>query len=59
MNGSNPTNHNRLVGWTFLFLILAVGIFFYGFLKRSSPVPSEEMQLRQAEQRAHQRSDSD
>ncbi len=58
MSGSTPNNHNRLIGWTFLFLILAVFLFSYSFLRRSGPVPSEEMQQREAEQRAHQRSDS-
>jgi hypothetical protein len=57
MIGSNPANHNKLIGWTFLILIVTVFLFSYSFLRKSGPVPNEEMQLREAEQRAHQFSD--
>jgi hypothetical protein len=44
--------HNRLIGWTFLILIVTVFLFSYSFLRKSGPLPNEEMQLREAEQRA-------
>jgi hypothetical protein len=57
MSGRNSTNPHKLIGWTLLFLSLSVFLF-YNFLKRSGPVPSEEMQVREAEQRAHQQLNS-
>jgi hypothetical protein len=51
MTGDNPANHNRLIGWTFLILMVTVFLFSYSFLRKSGPVPNEEMQLREAEQR--------
>ena len=47
----------RTLAWTLLVLSLA-GVIFYSVLKSSGPVPSEEMQLRDAEQSAHQQTDS-
>jgi len=53
VSGTDSTNNNRLIGWTFLFLLLVAVSFFYGYLTRRSAVPSEEMQMREAQQRAH------
>ena len=57
MSSSNPTGPYRAIGWTLFFLSLAIFLS-YIFLPRGGPVPSEEMQVREVEQRAHERLNS-
>jgi hypothetical protein len=54
---TKSANPFRILAWTFLVLSLAV-VIFYNVLKNNGPVPSEEMQLRDAAQRAPQQTDS-
>jgi hypothetical protein len=58
MNSDHKRNPYRTVGWTLLFLTLATFLIYNFFPLGSGPMPSEEMQWREAEQRAHQGLDS-
>jgi hypothetical protein len=57
MNPSKFSNRFQILAWTFLILSLAM-VIFYDVLKSSGPVPSEEMQLRNAAQRTSQQTES-
>jgi len=58
MKPDRKRNLYRTVGWSLLFLTLVTFLIYNFFPLGSGPVPGEEMQLREAEQRAHQGQDS-